>query len=85
MQNKIKRSITMGINLISTLSGFLSLTQAGGSIKVWLVAFIADTPSNRNHPLPFSIAVHSRGCAPLCFTVGDACPSHRHQGSWLSP
>lgn len=61
----------------------LALTQAGGSVDVWLITFITDTSSNGHHPIPFSVAVHAGRRASLCFTVRDTCPSHGHQGSWL--
>lgn len=61
------------------------LTQAGRSVQIWLMAFIAHTSPDGNHPLAFSIAVHTRGGPSLRFTVGHARSAHRNQGRRLRP
>lgn len=61
------------------------LTQAGRSVQIWLMAFIAHTSPDGNHPLAFSVAVHTRGGPSLCFTVGHARSAHRNQGRRLRP
>lgn len=73
------------LQLLHIRMTFFELTQAGGSVEVLLMTFITDAPADGNHPLPLSIAVHSRGRAPLCFTVGDTCPAQGHQGGRLGP
>lgn len=64
---------------------FVFLTQAGGSIDILLIAFIADAPANRNHPLALGVAVHARRRAPLRFAVGDTRSGHGYQGGRLRP
>lgn len=61
------------------------LTQAGGSVQIWLVAFIAHASPHRNHPLAFSVAVHTRRGPSLPFTVGHARSAHWNQGRRLRP
>lgn len=63
----------------------VGLTQAGGSVQVWLVTFIAHAPPDRNHPLAFSVAVHPRRGQSLRFTVGHARSADRNQGRRLRP
>lgn len=63
----------------------VGLTQAGGSVQVWLVTFIAHAPPDWNHPLAFSVAVHPRRGPSLRFTVGHTRSAHRNQGRRLRP
>lgn len=64
---------------------FVFLTQAGGSIDILLVAFIADAPTDGNHPLALGVAVHARRRATLRFAVGDTRSGHGYQGGRLRP
>lgn len=61
------------------------LTQAGRSVQIWLMAFIAHTSPDGDHPLALSVAVHTRGGPSLRFTVGHARSAHRNQGRRLRP
>lgn len=61
------------------------LTQAGRSVQIWLMALIAHASPDGNHPLAFSVAVHTRGGPSLRFTVGHARPAHRNQRRRLRP